>query len=176
MKPAEYLLYFFISNLKFYFFLKFETTTILTQGVQGSQGLEVTELSPCDYKYNIEHHSVIYTEDALNYINGVEDQQQTDSHPVATDSPQQLRLNDLKEYIGLLETQAAAKKIPFDALDLPLTKKRLLEELQARYNTFKRIKNDQFEKDWKIAKDEGICANQRATEAKGKTFLKSIYG
>ena len=30
--PAEYLLYFFISNLKFYFFLKFEATTILTQG------------------------------------------------------------------------------------------------------------------------------------------------
>ena len=32
MKPAEYLLYLFISNLKFYFFLKFEATTILTQG------------------------------------------------------------------------------------------------------------------------------------------------
>jgi hypothetical protein len=33
LKPAEYLLYVFISNLKFYFFLKFEATTILTQGV-----------------------------------------------------------------------------------------------------------------------------------------------
>jgi hypothetical protein len=32
LKPAEYLLYVFISNLKFYFFLKFEATTILTQG------------------------------------------------------------------------------------------------------------------------------------------------
>ena len=32
MKPTEYLLFVFISNLKFYFFLKFEATTILTQG------------------------------------------------------------------------------------------------------------------------------------------------
>jgi len=35
LKPAEYLLNFFISNLKFYFFLKFEATTILTQGEKG---------------------------------------------------------------------------------------------------------------------------------------------
>jgi hypothetical protein len=33
LKPTEYLLYVFISNLKFYFFLKFEATTILKQGV-----------------------------------------------------------------------------------------------------------------------------------------------
>jgi len=32
LKPKEYLLYVFISNLKFYFFLKFEATTSLTQG------------------------------------------------------------------------------------------------------------------------------------------------
>jgi hypothetical protein len=37
LKPAEYLLYVFISNLKFYFFLKFEATTILTQGAKGER-------------------------------------------------------------------------------------------------------------------------------------------
>jgi hypothetical protein len=38
LKPAEYLLYVFISNLKFYFFLKFEATTILTQGATALTG------------------------------------------------------------------------------------------------------------------------------------------
>ncbi|MDP3875945.1 MAG: hypothetical protein Q8Q50_03090 [Methylobacter sp.] len=114
--------------------------------------------------------------DDLNYINGRTDQQQADSQAPTVGAHQQLRLNDLQGYLGFLELTAPKKDIIFDALDLPLTKRRLFKELQVRYPSFKKIKYDRFEDDWTVATRKGICANQRATERNGEIFLKSICG
>jgi len=88
---------------------------------------------------------------------------------------QQQRLNNLREFMTFLRKAADTKNIDFDALDLPLTKTQLFKELQSRYPNFKRIKIDQFKNDWKAAKDEGICANQRANTKKGEVFLSKVF-
>ncbi|MDO9271366.1 MAG: hypothetical protein Q7T96_19865 [Methylobacter sp.] len=90
--------------------------------------------------------------------------------------PQQLRLNDLRAFMDHLTEIANTKNIDFDPLDLQLTKPQLFKELQDRYPRFKRIKIDQFEKDWKAAKDDMICANQHATSKKGEVFLRNVFG
>jgi hypothetical protein len=90
-------------------------------------------------------------------------------------SAQQKRLDDLRNYMNYLKRTAEIKGIHFDTSDLPLTKISLLKELQQRYKkSFGKIKIDQFENDWVLAKKQGICANQRATEQKGKAFLMAI--
>jgi hypothetical protein len=113
--------------------------------------------------------------DALNYINRVEDKQQTDSQHLVVNDRQQQRLDDLQEYIEFLKSAAKARSIDFDALDLPITQEQLFNELKKRHSSFKKIRKDQFEDDWKVAKDRGICANQRARGSKGEIFLKEIY-
>ncbi|MDP1664498.1 MAG: hypothetical protein Q8L79_05155 [Methylobacter sp.] len=90
--------------------------------------------------------------------------------------PQQLRLNDLRAFMDHLTEIANTKNIDFDPLDLQLTKLQLFKELQDRYPRFKRIKIDQFERDWKAAKDDMICANQHAMSKKGEVFLRNVFG
>jgi hypothetical protein len=84
------------------------------------------------------------------------------------------RLKAIKEYIDFLDKASIEKRVAFDRFDLPITKIIVLRELKKRSNIFK-IKIDAFKLVWRLATKEKICANPRATTAKGEKFLESIF-
>ncbi|MGZ5050462.1 MAG: hypothetical protein ACXWF8_05315 [Methylobacter sp.] len=85
------------------------------------------------------------------------------------------RLIKLEEFIEFVEKVAEKKGVYFDRLDLPFTKKQLLDELNKRHPRDFNIKIDRFDDIWKAAVSAGICRITRANTKKGEKFLYDIF-